>query len=109
MDIVIPSVIIGVVSAILTEILKLSFFKILEYEKQKLIAFLIAVICIGVYVLSVQVPSSVQEWLAMIVISISASYGIWKTIFKPLEVLYARIKAGKEKSESVEEKIKEEV
>jgi hypothetical protein len=101
MDIVIPGAIIGLIVAGITEILKISFFKNLSYSYQKFVAFLIAFLGVGFYLLTVKVPVGVDDILSLLITALVASYGIWKTIFKPIEVAVAnyRIKVAAKKAE----------
>lgn len=92
MDILVPSAILALISSFIIELLKLTIFQKFDSDKQKILAFLVAFVAVGIYFLSIQAPASIQEGLSMFLLTLTVSYGIWKTIFKSIRILAAQVK-----------------
>jgi len=91
MEILIPSAIVGFLVSVVNEVLKISFFKNLSYGLQKLIAFLLVVIGVGIYMLAYGVQANFDNLIGLFVATLVTSYAIWKTIFKPIELAVSNI------------------
>jgi putative effector of murein hydrolase LrgA (UPF0299 family) len=91
MEIIVPSAIVGLIVSVVNEVLKITFFKNLGYGLQKLIAFLLVVLGVGIYVVSTSANTGFDNLLGLFIVTLVTSYAIWKTIFKPLELAFTNM------------------